>query len=167
MDRRLITCLSLIELCHTAYLIFGKLICAESWRILVVRFVLRIPIAISTLVQAGFPAVPIVAVFFAAFLTLLFLSFVLGAFSLRNWILPAIVLGPTTLAPVVVDGWSYDALLSLAGFGSGSITFPLDWPVCWKEPPVSHLVMFVVGSFIGSVIDLTRDRRSPRQLQED
>jgi hypothetical protein len=167
MTKWLIPWLSLIETCHVAYLIFGKLICTHSWRILIARFVLRVPVAVSAFVESGFPAVAIVAVFFAAVLTILLLSFVLGAFSLRNWILPAIVLGPTTLSPIVVDGWSWDAVVSLIGFGSGSITFPLDWSVCWKEPPVAHLVMFVVGSFIGSIIDFARDRSSPRKLHQD
>jgi Mg/Co/Ni transporter MgtE len=40
----------------------------------------------------------------------------------------------------------------------GSITFPLDWRVCWKEPPISHSVGLVCGSILGSVLDLIAGR---------
>jgi hypothetical protein len=87
------------------------------------------------------------------------MALVLGAFRIDNWVMPGIIIGATTLTPTAVTGWTYEVTGSLLGFGLGSVTFPLDWPVCWKNPPASHVVGFVIGSCAGAFVDLGKRRK--------
>jgi hypothetical protein len=118
------------------------------------RLVIRFPLLIWDLGDAGMGVLGILSILISSTLILFFMVIILSAFSMANWILPVLVLGSSSLAPVAVQGWTYEAIISLGGFVAGSVPFPLDWPVAWKEPPIPHIFLFVIGSLIGGVIDL-------------
>lgn len=81
------------------------------------------------------------------------MSFIFGAFSLNNWVIPSLLLGPLEISACMIDYPRYTYILGVLGFIFGSITFPLDWDVCWKEPPISHIILLIIGTFIGTVLD--------------
>lgn len=99
---------------------------------------------------------PILSIFIstiASMAYMLAMSFIFGAFSLKNWVIPSILLGPLEISACMIDYPRYTYIFGIFGFIFGSITFPLDWNVCWKEPPISHITLLIVGTFIGTLFD--------------
>jgi hypothetical protein len=152
----LIPLLTLVELCQVAFLIHKRYICTKTARVLISRFFLRFPLALFDLIQSRIPFIGVAAIIFSSVIFFWFMAFVLGAFTAKTWVLSGIVIGSSTISPGPVTGWTREIIGSLAGFAAGSVTFLLDWPVCWKEPPVSSLVGLVVGSFAGGLLDLLK-----------
>lgn len=122
--------------------------------ILYLNFILRFPFILSRMREEKIKLFQFISIMVSSILTILIFIFILGAFSIRKWILFSIFIGPVTLIPIYLDGWNYDIYLSLIGLLFGSILFPLDWQVYWKTPPISHIIFFTAFSFIGSYIDM-------------
>ena len=79
--------------------------------------------------------------------------FILGGFYLKIWIIPSISFSITILIPLLFNGINYYVIFGILGFLIGSFSFPLDWPVFWKESPFSQVILYPFLSLIGGILD--------------
>lgn len=154
MHRVCVYAVNILSLVYCVWLIFTGRLCSEAVRLVWIHG-LKIPfVAVKMAKVIGWFGT--VAAFFASVIVFYMAALVLGAFGWENWLVPGLVLGPVSLAPVAIYGWTYEGMLSMLGFALGAVPFPLDWPVCWKEAPVAHCVMYVVLGCVGAIIDRTK-----------
>ena len=130
---------------------YNKSFCQNSMRVLFIQ-ALRIPSSAVKLTRkvgklGSFSAMV------SSIIVFLSLAYIFGSSSPVNWVPMGIVVAPISLAPVAAEGWTVTSLLGLAGFTLGAASFPLDWPICWKEPPVANIFMYSVLSLAGSIMD--------------
>lgn len=78
----------------------------------------------------------------------------LGCFNFKNWMTSMLFYSPVIIGQIGFSECSYSSAFSVLGFIIGCVPFPLDWPICWKEPPVSHAFLMLFGSILGSLIDV-------------
>lgn len=143
---------SLVSVFYSFYLIYDRSFCRNATRVLFLQ-ALRIPSSVVILTRK-LGKLGCFSVMLSSILVFISMSYILGAFSQTNWVFTGLIIAPTSLAPVAVTGWTFASALGLAGFALGAVPFPLDWPICWKEPPIPHVFLHSLLSLIGSVVDL-------------
>ena len=149
VDFVLLVDLFCVSLC--VYLVGAGMVCQKAAMLVYVQ-VVKVPVVLVALARVvGWMGA--VAAVVSSVVVFWVMAFVVGAFSWENWIVTGMIVGPVALAPVVLDGWTCETMLSLFGFVAGAVPFPLDWPVCWKEAPVAHCVLFAALGFVGAVMD--------------
>ena len=87
----------------------------------------------------------------ASFIVVVSMVFILGATEIKKWIVPSFALSFSSVVPLFFIEAELYSIISIIGFISGSFTFPLDWPICWKQTPISHTFMMILGGFIGEL----------------
>lgn len=146
--------ISLIQLIVCILLICACRIEKYYLYILYLHFILRFPFIFFRFQEKKINFLQFFSIIISSIITVFIFAMLFGGFSLKKWLLFSTFIGPVTLSPIYLDGWNYNIYLSLIGLLLGSIPFPLDWPVYWKHPPIPHLILLTLFSFIGSLIDM-------------
>ena len=95
----------------------------------------------------------IFASYLASFICIFSMCFIVGAYDLKIWIEPSLILSFCVFPSLIKGHFSYYAKLSCFGFASGAFAFPLDWPVTWKKPPIFNIFLMTIFGLIGIIID--------------
>ena len=95
----------------------------------------------------------ILASYLASFICIFSMCFIVGAYNLKIWIEPSLILSVCVFPSLIKGHFSYYAKLSCFGFASGAFAFPLDWPVTWKKPPIFNIFLMTIFGLIGIIID--------------
>lgn len=142
---------SVISVSYLFYLMYNRSFCRKSTHVLFLQ-ALRIPLSVVKLTRK-LGKLGCLSAVISSIIVFISMAYILGAFSCTNWILTGLIIAPGTLAPVAVDGWTFTSTLGLVGFALGAVPFPLDWPICWKEPPIPHIFLHSILTMVGAILD--------------
>ena len=96
-----------------------------------------------------------ISALFASFLFILSMCFIIGAYHITTWFEPSFILSLSVFPSILKGQISHYSKFSVFGFILGSFAFPLDWPVTWKNPPISNIFLMTIFGFIGLIFDST------------